>query len=239
MYHRARQHPFPRDRRGIRRPGTPGRSRRGCATRADCCLPGMLCARVSHADEIGRSAEPGVPGTRVGRHRGHRGGLRHGRRARKRTRHRARPRVDGRRDRRRRQGRRIPGQGPARSLRREPLRARRRPGECSRRARSPSASQSATKGGAIRRRSGGPRAAERKSCSIPTSTTGRRPSPIRRTRFTKKRCCAARQKTHATSPASTSRARDHPRHRRSCGPMEHCSATSRTVRRACSSRIWI
>ena len=89
---------------------------------------------------------------------------------------------------------------------------RARAGACFRRARSPSACPSATRGGAIRKRCAGRRAGAPTSCSTRTITrptpaaTGPRRSPTRPTRSTRRPCCAGRRRTPATSPPSTTRA---------------------------------
>ena len=60
-----------------------------------------------------------------------------------------------------------------------------------------------------------------------------RPSPIRRTRSTRRRPCAAPPRTPAISPPSTTRAPARRRRRRSSGPTGRCSATSPTARKGC------
>ena len=150
-------------------------------------------------------------------------------------------------DQRRRLDRGLAGQGPDRPVGGSHLSgAGDRASHLHRRDRSRSASRSATKAGGIRRPCAGRRGVARRSSSIPTPTSPNREaivqrrSPIRPTRFTRKRCCAARRRTScyfasvncASEGSGTTSAIVRP-------GWDAARAISRTGRKGCSSPIWI
>ena len=205
----------------------------------DHLLPGMLRPRLSRNGQIRAAARSRVPRARLVRHRrGSREGQHH-RHSRDRT-------CGRRRTRRNRPGhqsgridRGFSGQGPDRPVGGGHLHTRLWPPRLSSRRLDVRRRDLPRRLAISRDRPLGraTRSTGRVSPALPRSgtrfVTGRRPSPIPRTRFTRRRRSAEPPRTPAISQPSISRVPAHRPRRRSSAPMGPCSATSPTVRKDC------
>ena len=216
----SRQHALPFVAGRVRVDCTGGHRRRRGAAGRDHLLPGVLRPRISGAGEVPAAPRPRVPRARVVRHRGGGGARQRGGGAGHRARHRrgAACLGPGHQSRRHRGG--LSGQGADRPVRGGHLHARRGPAGFSSRARSPSASPSATKGGATRKRCAGRHVAAPTWSSTRTITrpmrtaTGRPRSRTRPTPSTRRpTLCRAAENTcyFATRQLRRRRVADHVR----------------------------
>ena len=199
---RTRQYPVPGHSRGVDHARRAGHRPRPPSREPDRLLSGMLRPRLSRHRQGRAASRSRVPRTRLVRHRpGSREGEDH-RRSRDGTLCRRRTGRDRPGHRSGRIDRGLSGQGPDRPLGRGHVHTRLRPPRLPSRPVDLRRRDLPRRLARIRRPSAGPHGGEPTSCSTRTSTkrspirTGRRPSPIPRIRFTRRRsCCRAAENT--------------------------------------------